>query len=100
MTNRTRVSAPTAVIFDLDGLLIDSESLHCACWMEALSSVGVDLDVATYADHWTRAGRGIEDFRHERGEPHDPLTLRARKSTSSSIRTGIATSPPIMPTSS
>jgi HAD superfamily hydrolase (TIGR01509 family) len=77
---RTRVPAPTAVIFDLDGLLIDSESLHCACWMETLSSVGVELDIATYADHWTRAGRGIEDFCHERGVPHDPLGLRARKS--------------------
>jgi HAD superfamily hydrolase (TIGR01509 family) len=80
MQARIPSAAPSAVIFDLDGLLIDSEPLHCACWMETLSSVGVELDVATYADHWTRAGRGIEDFCQERGVSHDPLQLRARKS--------------------
>jgi beta-phosphoglucomutase len=51
-----------AVLFDLDGLLIDSESLHFACWRRALAQVGVTLEEADYLDHWTRAGQGIADF--------------------------------------
>jgi HAD superfamily hydrolase (TIGR01509 family) len=68
-----------AVLFDLDGLLIDSEPLHFACWRQTLATVGHTLDEESYLTHWTRAGKGIVDFCHEHGVPHDADRLRAHK---------------------
>ena len=44
-----------AVLFDLDGLLVDSESLHCRCWQETLAAVGTTLNADDYFSHWTQA---------------------------------------------
>jgi beta-phosphoglucomutase len=33
-----------AILFDFDGVLIDSEPVHCACWAEVLAPMGVTLD--------------------------------------------------------
>lgn len=38
-----------AILFDFDGVLVDSEPVHFACWREVLAPVGVDLDWGTYA---------------------------------------------------
>lgn len=35
-------------MFDFDGVLIDSEPLHFACWQEALRELGVELQRQTY----------------------------------------------------
>jgi beta-phosphoglucomutase len=40
-----------AVIFDFDGVLIDSEPVHYQCWLEILSGHGVSLDWETYQAH-------------------------------------------------
>ncbi|MCW5981211.1 MAG: HAD family phosphatase [Bryobacteraceae bacterium] len=40
-----------AILFDFDGVLIDSEPLHCACWAEVLAPLGVTLDWTTYRAH-------------------------------------------------
>jgi beta-phosphoglucomutase len=37
-----------AVLFDFDGVLIDSEPVHLACWLEALSPFGIHVDWDTY----------------------------------------------------
>lgn len=37
-----------AVLFDFDGVLVDSEPVHWACWMEVLSPLGIRLDWETY----------------------------------------------------
>ncbi len=38
-----------ALLFDFDGVLVDSEPLHCACWAEVLGPFGITLDWGTYA---------------------------------------------------
>jgi HAD superfamily hydrolase (TIGR01509 family) len=68
-----------AVLFDLDGLLIDSEGLHFACWRDALASVEFTLTEQCYLDHWTRAGLGIADFCAGHGISRDPGLLRQLK---------------------
>jgi beta-phosphoglucomutase len=40
-----------AVIFDFDGVLVDSEPVHYQCWLEILSRHGVTLDWETYEAH-------------------------------------------------
>lgn len=37
-----------AILFDFDGVLLDSEPLHCACWAEVLEPAGAKLDWDTY----------------------------------------------------
>ncbi len=46
-----------AILFDFDGVLIDSEPLHCLCWAEVLKPLGVTLEWAFYRDHCI----GIDD---------------------------------------
>lgn len=71
----------SAVIFDLDGLLADTECLHCRAYQLALSEHGVDLQDAEYAEHWVRYGNGIADWVSLRGLTLDPHALRLRKSS-------------------
>jgi beta-phosphoglucomutase len=69
----------STVIFDLDGLLTDTERLHCQAWRQTLADIGVEVSEAEYADHWIRAGLGIEVFVRLRGLTHDPEVLRRSK---------------------
>jgi beta-phosphoglucomutase len=69
----------SAVIFDLDGLLTDTERLHCQAWRQTLAGVGVEVSEDEFADHWIRAGLGIADFVRRRGLDHDPEGLRRSK---------------------
>src|SRR5262245_1542787 len=69
----------STVIFDLDGLLTDTERLHCQAWRQTLAGVGVDVSDAEFAEHWIRTGLGIEDFLRLRDLPHDPHVLRRAK---------------------
>ena len=39
---------PDAVIFDMDGLMIDSERVSLACWSEAADEFGLGLDEAVF----------------------------------------------------
>jgi HAD superfamily hydrolase (TIGR01509 family) len=69
----------SAVIFDLDGLLADTECLHCRAYQMALSEHGVELLDTDYAEHWVRFGNGIADWVTLRGLTLDPHALRLRK---------------------
>lgn len=40
-----------AVLFDFDGVLVDSEPIHFGCWQEILGPFGIDLDWQTYSEH-------------------------------------------------
>jgi len=40
-----------AILFDFDGVLLDSEPIHFACWREVLLPLGIDLDWGTYRQH-------------------------------------------------
>ncbi len=68
-----------AVIFDLDGLLADTECLHCRAYQMALKEHGVQLEDHEYAEHWVRFGKGIADWMTIRGLALDPHALRLRK---------------------
>ena len=70
----------SAVIFDLDGLLADTELLHCQAYKMAFAERGIDLGTADYAEHWIRQGKGVVDWADLRGLTFDPHALRMRKS--------------------
>jgi beta-phosphoglucomutase len=46
-----------AILFDFDGVLIDSEPVHCLCWADVLKPLGLTLDWEFYRDHCI----GIDD---------------------------------------
>jgi beta-phosphoglucomutase len=46
-----------AILFDFDGVLLDSEPVHCACWAEVLAPLGVTLEWEYYRQH----GVGVDD---------------------------------------
>jgi beta-phosphoglucomutase len=68
-----------SVIFDLDGLLADTEGLHCRAYQRALSEHGIALLEMEYCEHWVRSGKGIADWTAMRGLDLDPFALRLRK---------------------
>jgi len=68
-----------ALIFDLDGLLADTERLHWQAYQMALSESGVQLGEADYVEHWVRSGKGIADWLAGHGLTLDPHALRLRK---------------------
>ena len=37
-----------AILFDFDGVLVDSEPIHCECWNEVLQPFGFQMDWETY----------------------------------------------------
>jgi len=69
----------TTVIFDLDGLLADTEKLHWRAYQEALRAHGATLTEADYVEHWVRTGKGIGDWVAQHGLNLDPLALRSHK---------------------
>lgn len=52
----------TAVIFDLDGLIADTERLHRQAYQEALAQRGAVVTDEEYAEHWIRSGKSIADW--------------------------------------
>jgi beta-phosphoglucomutase len=46
-----------SILFDFDGVLIDSEPLHCLCWADVLKPLGVTLEWEFYRGHCI----GIDD---------------------------------------
>jgi beta-phosphoglucomutase len=46
-----------AILFDFDGVLLDSEPVHCACWAEVLAPMGVRLEWEFYRERCI----GIDD---------------------------------------
>jgi len=78
--NRSETQASdVTVIFDLDGLLSDTERLHRFAYQGALAAHGVVLTDEAYDEHWIRLGRGIADFIRENNLSLDPDSLRKDK---------------------
>jgi HAD superfamily hydrolase (TIGR01509 family) len=69
----------STLIFDLDGLLSDTEKLHRRAYRDALGEVGFALADSQYETHWIRDGRGIGEFIAEHGLDLDPEIVRSRK---------------------
>jgi HAD superfamily hydrolase (TIGR01509 family) len=68
-----------AVIFDLDGLLADTERLHSEAWRRTLAADGIVVSEEEYAEHWIRAGLGIAEYLEIHRLAVDLDGLRRRK---------------------
>ena len=51
-----------AVIFDLNGTLIDTEIAHFQGYKEALEEHDVQLSIEQFTDNWSRQGKKLNDF--------------------------------------
>lgn len=75
-----RPSPPAALIFDMDGTLVNTEPVHCAAWLEVLAARGYHYDEAWFqqwigtADRFLAAGV-IE----EHGLTIEPRVLQREK---------------------
>ena len=49
-----------AVLFDLDGVLADTERLHWAAYAEVLRGYGVEVGIEEYRRHFIARGGGPE----------------------------------------
>lgn len=67
------------VIFDLDGVLIDSEALQHRAYNLVLRRFGIQVDAAVYGREWVSAGRGPEYAVRELGLPIPAAELRRLK---------------------
>jgi HAD superfamily hydrolase (TIGR01509 family) len=69
-----------AILFDNDGVLVDTEALYFRANREALATVGVDLDEATYVECLLRQGIGVWHLAEARGaSPAEIEALRAER---------------------
>lgn len=67
------------IIFDLDGLLTDTEMLHSRAWCKTFQEKGIHMSEREYADHWVRQGKGFLSFLAERDLKLKPAELQQRK---------------------
>jgi HAD superfamily hydrolase (TIGR01509 family) len=69
-----------ALLFDNDGVLVDTEGLYYRANREVLAGVGVALDEATYVELFLREGTGAWHLAEARGLSADAVTdLRATR---------------------
>jgi HAD superfamily hydrolase (TIGR01509 family) len=69
-----------AILFDNDGVLVDTEHLYFRANQETLAGVGVQLDAAAYVELFLREGRGAWHLARARGlGPADIDALRAAR---------------------
>lgn len=89
---------PDAVIFDMDGLMIDSERVSLACWSQAAGEFGLGLDEAVFlrmvglGDRDTHAllrAQGIEDSVIEAVAARCHVLYEERTQTGLPLRPGI-----------
>ncbi len=52
----------STVIFDMDGLLADSEKLHYLAYRDTLLGHGLELSPEIYDELWIRAGKGLRAY--------------------------------------
>jgi HAD superfamily hydrolase (TIGR01509 family) len=69
----------SAIIFDLDGVLLDSEGLQHEAYVRVLTDLGVTITREEYAQHWIAAGQGPEYAVRTYRLPVDAAGLRALK---------------------
>lgn len=69
----------SAVIFDFDGVLIDSEGLQYKAYLQVLARYGVWVSLEEYAEFWIAAGCGPEHGVRKYGLPITPDEMRELK---------------------
>ena len=70
-----------AVLFDMDGVLVDSETLMCKSTVKALAEQGIKITEEEYYSHWTRNGKDVADFIRENNLLLDREKYRREKKT-------------------
>jgi HAD superfamily hydrolase (TIGR01509 family) len=69
-----------AILFDNDGVLVDTEELYFRACRETLAAVGVTLELATYIETLLREGIGVWHLAEARGlSPAEITALRAER---------------------
>ncbi len=83
------------VIFDLDGVIADTERLQWQAYRRVLGELGVDVGLEEYRCHWIAGGFGPEYACRTYSLPIGPDELRARKAPvySALLRQGVAPCP-------
>ena len=69
----------STVIFDMDGLLSDTESVHMLSYQKTLEKYDFSLSDQEYIDHWITNGFGIYEFLKNKSLNLDYLHLRKEK---------------------
>lgn len=71
----------SAIFFDFDGVLVDTEPLHYACWIEALAGQGIRITAEDYARRFTGVSDSamIDELCREFGGPGDRSFFAACK---------------------
>jgi HAD superfamily hydrolase (TIGR01509 family) len=59
-----------SILFDFDGVLADTEPVHCACWAEVLATAGVALTWEFYSSRCV--GIDDRDMLHMLAQQYDP----------------------------
>ena len=67
------------VIFDFDGVIVDSEELQYRSYSQILAEFGVSVTRSEYEREWIAAGLGPEYAIREYSLPIEPAELRRRK---------------------
>jgi HAD superfamily hydrolase (TIGR01509 family) len=62
-----------AILWDNDGVLVDTEGLYFQATREILARVGVDLTSALYAEYLLKLGQGSWHLAAERGVPPEEI---------------------------
>ncbi len=68
-----------AIIFDMDGVLVDTEPVHFMSYQKVLRGHGVEITENQYNNHWIRDGKGIREFIQERSLDLNANQIRAQK---------------------
>src|SRR5215471_2435469 len=74
------MAAHAGVLFDLDGVIIDSEQLQYRAYRQVLEPLGVHITREEYGREWIGNGRGAEYAVATYALPMTPDELRRRRS--------------------
>ena len=108
MAHSLRTKLPRAVLFDYDGVLVSSESIHLEAWMQLLEELGLPKELKLIQQYTGRTAPEIIKILLERykdqikpgSEPlkYDPHTLAQRKNLFflSIAKDGLATYPGVI----
>ncbi|KAA3632141.1 MAG: HAD family phosphatase [Calditrichaeota bacterium] len=67
------------IIFDLDGLLADTERLHIKAYRQTMKEFSCELSTESYQSHWIRKGLGIEEYIEKHKLNLNPKEVHSRK---------------------
>ena len=74
-----RLFAARVVIFDFDGVLVDSERFHYMAYNAVFQKYGHTLDPVEYTKYWTSLGLGPKGEIERHGLDIDPAAIRNEK---------------------